>query len=1177
MWGNLTNLAEKAKSMASDIDKQLNEAVGMDADPNAAASTNGVSGNAAAAPGASHNNAAAALAAATPSSATKLQVTDDDDVWNDDFDFDDDNEDDHKEVEGDKKEDDSDEGETIAVAPQAVAPPTTPSSPAVTTTTPSKEDNPVSPAKQEEKNDTIPPAPSTETEAEPTIQADLSPTKEEADQTDAPTAQKSIAPPAVTPAASAEEAESDKIQPVSTTPKIPAEPPQPSTALQETPAEAGWDEGTDDIEFSETQHEEEDTAGEASKEPPTDTSSPSTPPRSESPPPPQEPDSPPDPGAALAKASQMMFGGFGVGGSKDANESHAEEASTPDAEQKDDTPQEEKKPQSSAGVGSMFSNLAHRAEGGVSSLLNAAAHLAVDDKDGTKPVHKAKSENDLDGGGDNEWDEPDDLDITEHDGVEKAVSAATSQDAAANDDNESPPVTITEPESSNKLEKAVDVQSAGLTTAITTKSVTPMHSKDNSVDDAVVESFVQVSSPGQHLERQENIEKEDRMNFESATGSAPVANIEDDPRFIQLQEALRQREHQLANKAEQMNELQSMMESQEQEYRQKLQDTKEEAKKRIQRAKERCEAAESKLRLNASAGSEDAAKQEQIISELRAEGEALAMKQMAMEQSVRAAKGETRELREHLQDETAAKEKALEKIKSLEAELKSTKESLNAARKGESLSGKLENDLMVARTDAETKANTILSLQQHIKELTSESKDLKDEIAKIQKSAAHEAQQEKTNMRREHTGLISDLEQKLRTTEREAGVREDALRHEVAELRKRWQDAVRRADALSVDIQSSTAPLLRQLESMERQNRARAANWAELESRLRSELEESVIQNESLTKDRSDFKAKYTRFERMVKERDDELAAAKKTMEEQTTKIAKLESELEKMAEEAEKRQQEYEKVERLASEGVAKVRSEMSQTVMDSEERYRGQIHKMETELKTEKEKRTQLEKQVEDLLDNAGMIVPGTQAPEAIRKEAKPKKLRQAEGQAEILAGALGLDDSDDETDDEDDFGLERTASGDSDGLAGKRDSTTSFAALDQLTSRLKTAQVELESLRKSLRESEKTRESLVEELGESRAAKEKLPLFEAKVRELTAEKQEMELEIMGLREDIAEVKEMYRAQLNVLLEEKVGQSGPEPDDAGTPANSNGQAALNPADDNVDGNAPQDPITVE
>jgi hypothetical protein len=212
-----------------------------------------------------------------------------------------------------------------------------------------------------------------------------------------------------------------------------------------------------------------------------------------------------------------------------------------------------------------------------------------------------------------------------------------------------------------------------------------------------------------------------------------------------------------------------------------------------------------------------------------------------------------------------------------------------------------------------------------------------------------------------------------------------------------------------------------------------------------------------------------------------------------------------------------------------------MSQTVIESEERYRGQIDKLEMDLKVEREKRTQLERQVEELLENAGMFVPGPSAPEAIRRESKPKKLRQAEGQAEILAVALGLDDSDDDDDDDgsDDFDLGANES-------SKRGSINSYAALEQLTTRLKASQVELKSLRKSLRESEATRESLVEELGETRHAKEKLPLFEAKVKELTQENREKELEIIGLREDIAEVKELYRAQLNLLLEEKATQNG-------------------------------------
>lgn len=342
-----------------------------------------------------------------------------------------------------------------------------------------------------------------------------------------------------------------------------------------------------------------------------------------------------------------------------------------------------------------------------------------------------------------------------------------------------------------------------------------------------------------------------------------------------------------------------------------------------------------------------------------------------------------------------------------------------------------------------------------------------------------------------------------------------------------------------MDVQSSTAPLLRQLESMERQNRARAANWTELENRLRSELEETVIQNETLSKDRSEFKTKYTRLECSVNEREAESKQSKRMIEDQTAKITKLEAHLGELEAEAAKRQEEYTKVERLANEGVMRVRSEMTQTVVDSEERYRGQIEKLEGEVRVEREKRSQLEKQVDQLLENAGMIM-SPQASEGLRRESKPKKLRKAEGQAEILAGALGFDsDSDDDDSDDDDsigHGMDR---GDKGNDGGQRGGMNSFAALDQLASRLKAATVELEALRTNLRESEKSRESLAQELGESRTAKEKLPLFEAKVKELTQDNREKELEIQGLQDDIADVREMYRTQLNVLLEEKAAMA--------------------------------------
>jgi len=620
----------------------------------------------------------------------------------------------------------------------------------------------------------------------------------------------------------------------------------------------------------------------------------------------------------------------------------------------------------------------------------------------------------------------------------------------------------------------------------------------------------------------------------SGISNAPVASsVNDDERFKKLQEALRVRENQLVEKAKELQELQLMFEDREEQYKKKLHDTKEEAKKRILRAKERCEAAEANLKARSAGDSEDLKKKQSIIDELMEEGQALAQKQSIMERSVRDATGETRKLKQALEEESYEKEQALKKIQDLEAQCKDLKDSLASARKGESQAGKLENNLLSSRADAEEKAGTISALQQRLKEMTAESKELKQQIDDTQKSAAHVAQQEKTSMRREHNDLIGDLEQKLRTTDREAGVREDALRHEISEVRKRWQDAVRRADGLNMDIQSSTAPLLRQLESMERQNRMRASNSAELESRLRSELEEATIENERLGKESSDFKAKLSKLERSIKDRDQRLTDAQSTVEEQAKNIDSLRNQEEKLLEEAQTRQAEYERVERLANEGVARVRSEMSQTVTDSEERYRGQIDKLQKELTVEAEKRSQLEAQVGQLLESGGGLFAATQssmAPMAamgIRRESKPKKLNKTEGQAEILAGALGLgDDSDSDSDSDENSEIAGPSQG---------GSLHSFAAIEQLSSRLKSSEVELSTMRKSLKESNEIRQSLVKELGEARNAKEKLPLFEAKVNELTQENRVMEMEIAGLKEDIADVKDLYRTQLNVLLEEK------------------------------------------
>lgn len=267
--------------------------------------------------------------------------------------------------------------------------------------------------------------------------------------------------------------------------------------------------------------------------------------------------------------------------------------------------------------------------------------------------------------------------------------------------------------------------------------------------------------------------------------------------IAELESQLYQRESQLASKSDQITSLSLQHEAETSALRQTIAETKDEAKKRIVRAKERLEDMQTKLsdavrRADAAGGS--SAEQSDIIAALRAEGEQLARKQSTMEQSVRNAKGEARELKEKLDMETEARVKEVAKVEALEAEAKNLKEDLSSARRGESRSEKLEGELVAAKEESEKQRASNLVLEQQLKELKDETKSLKKEVEEARAGAAIELEGESNKLRKERDDMLGDLEGKLRTSEREANVREDALRHEVSELRKRWQDAVRRAE-----------------------------------------------------------------------------------------------------------------------------------------------------------------------------------------------------------------------------------------------------------------------------------------------------------------------------------------------------------------------------------------------
>jgi hypothetical protein len=100
-------------------------------------------------------------------------------------------------------------------------------------------------------------------------------------------------------------------------------------------------------------------------------------------------------------------------------------------------------------------------------------------------------------------------------------------------------------------------------------------------------------------------------------------------------------------------------------------------------------------------------------------------------------------------------------------------------------------------------------------------------------------------------------------------------------------------------------------------------------------------------------------------------------------------------------------------------------------------------------------------------------------------------------------------------------------------------SYAFMEQLSQALKVAKLEREALRKQLQESEERRSELENDSVRNGEAAATLPKLETELEETKRELKEKCLEIQGLREDISDVRQMYRAQLDALLEEKVNDS--------------------------------------
>ncbi|CAH9052749.1 unnamed protein product [Cuscuta europaea] len=214
---------------------------------------------------------------------------------------------------------------------------------------------------------------------------------------------------------------------------------------------------------------------------------------------------------------------------------------------------------------------------------------------------------------------------------------------------------------------------------------------------------------------------------------------------------------------------------------------------------------------------------DEIITQVMAEGEQLSKKQATQEAHIRKLRAQIRELEEEkkglqtkleveenkvesIRRDKAATEKLLqETIEKHQAELITQKEyctnAWNAAREAESLAEALANN--EARTELEGRLR--------------------------------EAEERESMI----VQALEELRQTLSRKEQQAAFMEDMLRKDIDDLQKRYQASERRCEELITQVPESTRPLLRQIEAMQETNARKAEAWAAVERSLSSRLQEA--------------------------------------------------------------------------------------------------------------------------------------------------------------------------------------------------------------------------------------------------------------------------------------------------------------------------------------------------
>ncbi|KAG6543726.1 hypothetical protein Mapa_014910 [Marchantia paleacea] len=526
---------------------------------------------------------------------------------------------------------------------------------------------------------------------------------------------------------------------------------------------------------------------------------------------------------------------------------------------------------------------------------------------------------------------------------------------------------------------------------------------------------------------------------------------------------------------------------------------------------------------------------DEIIKQVMAEGEELSKKQAVQEGIMKKLRAQIRELEEEKQR--------------LNSKLQVEEGKVESMRKDKVMTEK-------ALQDAVERGQTELAAVREY--YTNALNEAKDAEAQAEARADSEAKADLERRCREsadrETALLQSLDelrQALSATEQQAAYREDMLRRDLEDLERRCQAAEARYDELLANMPDSTRPLLRQIEGLEEAAAMRAEVWAGVERSLNSRLQEAEAKA-----------AAAQERERAINERLSQTLSRMAVMEAQLSCLRAEQSQLTRSLEKERQRASECRQeflvaTERAAThEGRAKQLEEAIESLRArhkqdlKEERTRRLALEQEVEqeraVTAEYERRlradgrTGADKTPEKTIPGSTMLTMSqTEFSSTLKNHKRMPSVNSAGSVEESFFLQASMDTGFDNRP-----SVERPPSPYTRGMGMSLGLATS--SLEQLEGQLRQKEGELSSCFARLAALESTRDSLAEELVKAttqneiyRSEANLLPGLRAELDSLRR-RHTSALELMGerdeeveeLKADLADVKQMYREQITMLV---------------------------------------------